>query len=193
LCDFFLYCSRSASQRVVARRSAGGVLSRPNSTKRDLVCAELIFSTAGADACNSLILREPLGLVAQFQRTFSWDVKYNPVTCLVSIAYLRNEHRNLGRSCEPLTNLQTGGLSRAFGISCLAFFEQRSSAQSSSCQHRHAPKTIYSLPRPPNCPSGCNSQPMAPYCHSPTGKQRPASRPTGRQTEPGVIPVCGGA
>ena len=80
-----------------------------------------------------------------------------------------------------------------FGASCWAFFEQRSSALSSSCQHRHAPKTIYSLPRPPNCPSGCNSQPTAPYCHSPTGRPRPASRPTGRQTEPGVIPVCGGA
>jgi hypothetical protein len=105
LCDLPLYCS---SQRLVAPRSASQRRRRfigPNSTKRDLVCAELIFSAAGADACNSLILREPLGLVAQFQRTFSWDVKYNPVTYLVSIAYLRNERRNLGRSCEPLTNL----------------------------------------------------------------------------------------
>src|SRR5450759_2031607 len=62
------------------------VISRPNSTKFDLVCAELIFSAAGADACNSLILREPLGLVAQFQRTFSWDPEKNPVSYFVSIA-----------------------------------------------------------------------------------------------------------
>jgi hypothetical protein len=34
------------------------VLARQNSAKLDIVCAELLFSAAGFDLCNCLILRE---------------------------------------------------------------------------------------------------------------------------------------
>jgi hypothetical protein len=49
------------------------VFSGPNSTKRDLVCAELICSEAGSDARNSLILRERVKLFAHFSRTYRSD------------------------------------------------------------------------------------------------------------------------
>ena len=68
-------------------------------------CAELLFSAAGADACNLLILRELSRLFVHFSRTYGSDAEQNPVTYSIQITYAMNQWMSLQRSCEPPTNL----------------------------------------------------------------------------------------
>src|ERR1019366_10692983 len=82
---------------------AGFIASKCGETRPS--CAELLFSAAGADACNLLILRERSRLFVRFSRTHGSDAEQNPVTYSTQITYVMNRCVNLERACEPPTNL----------------------------------------------------------------------------------------